>query len=332
MRLSSIGDIVLTEPVVAALKEAFPTSEIGFAVKERFRDLVTANPNLSRIHVLRGGTLGAVGALCREVRVCRYSAVIDLHVNARSVALGLWSGAATVVRYAKRERLAALGVRVLKRPHRASRKTVERYLECLTALGVAASYRRPRYYLAEEHAAWAERFVERHGLRPRGFVAIAPGAVWPTKRWPADRYAEVARHLAKTTGLRAVFVGSARERDTCGLLAEAAGGVSAAGSATLGQAAAIISLSRLYIGNDSGPTHIAMALDVPTVAVFGPTDPGQFDFDGHALVYADLECSACSFYGGVRCRLGHWDCMRSISIERVVEAARGLLSDGKGDE
>ena len=79
------------------------------------------------------------------------------------------------------------------------------------------------------------------------------------------------------------------------------------------------------IGNDSGPTHIAMALGTPTVAIFGPTDPSQFDFEGHELVYADLPCSACSFFGTRRCRLGHWRCMASIPSGEVVAAARRLL-------
>jgi ADP-heptose:LPS heptosyltransferase len=71
-----------------------------------------------------------------------------------------------------------------------------------------------------------------------------------------------------------------------------------------------------------------MASGTPTVAVFGPTDPGQFDFEGHELVYADLPCSACSFFGSRRCRLGHWRCMRAIPPEVVLAASRRLLSRG----
>jgi ADP-heptose:LPS heptosyltransferase len=92
--------------------------------------------------------------------------------------------------------------------------------------------------------------------------------------------------------------------------------------------AGLLASSSVAIGNDSGPTHIAMAAGTPTVAIFGPTDPGQFDFDGHELVYADLPCSACSFYGTRRCRLGHWRCMLSIEPARVVASARRLLSRG----
>ncbi len=97
-------------------------------------------------------------------------------------------------------------------------------------------------------------------------------------------------------------------------------------SATLGGTAAIIAGAALYVGNDSGLTHVAAALGTPTVAVFGPTDPGQFDFAGHAVVFADVPCSACSFFGGDSCRLGHWECMRLIRPEDVVRAALGLLA------
>jgi ADP-heptose:LPS heptosyltransferase len=127
-----------------------------------------------------------------------------------------------------------------------------------------------------------------------------------------------------------VLLGTRGERELCDEIVRMAGGraVNAAGETTLGELAAVISNARLFIGNDSGPTHMAMALRVPTVAVFGPTDPGQFDFSGHALVYRDLDCSACSFYGGRRCRLGHWDCIASIGPDEVTGAAERLLEEG----
>jgi ADP-heptose:LPS heptosyltransferase len=125
-------------------------------------------------------------------------------------------------------------------------------------------------------------------------------------------------------------VGSAAERDLCRAVADAAGPAArtttSAGSATLGGTAAVIAGAALYVGNDSGLTHVAAALGTPTVAVFGPTDPGQFDFVGHAVVFADVPCSACSFFGGDSCRLGHWECMRLIQPEDVLRAALGLLA------
>jgi len=315
---------------VAALRTARPGCEIGFAVKSQFADLVAGDPSVDRIHVLDTSAPGGLRELCRGVRAAGYAAVVDLHRNARSAAIVRAARASVTAEYVKRDRGDWLRVRLFRRPFRASRRLVERYLEALAPLGVDAPYAKPRFHVAARDAAWGEAFVAGRGLRPRSYAVVAPGAVWATKRWPAERFGAVARDLFVDLGLPAVLVGSAAERPICEQVAAAAGADSpttvAAGEATLGGTAGIVAQGALFLGNDSGLTHVAMALDTPTVAVFGPTDPAQFDFEGHAVVFADTPCSACSFFGGERCRLRHWDCMRLIEAQDVSRAARALLA------
>ena len=326
VRTSSVGDIVLAEPVVSAIREAHPDAKIGFAVKERFRDLVAGNPDVSKIHAVRGGSPAALLALCAEVRRERYSVVIDLHRNARSVVLCGFSGARLTSRYRKREAGVSRRVRIGRAAYRASKRIVERYLDALEPLGIEQAYRAPRFHPEREAVDWARRFLSDVGLSPGGFAAIVPGSIWPTKRWPPERYAALAVGIGDELRLPVLLLGSSIERGLCERVAGDSGATNAAGRASLGQTAALIGMAGLYVGNDSGPTHIAMASGVPTVAIFGPTDPGQFDFSGHALVYADLPCSACSFFGTRSCRLKHWDCMMSLSADDVMAAARGLLA------
>ena len=196
-------------------------------------------------------------------------------------------------------------------------------------LGIEHGRRRPRFHVAGPPAASAERFLAEVGLSPNGYAALTPGSKWPTKVWPAERFGDVARVLSSEEGLPVLVLGSADERALAEeVVRRAGGGVVAAGRVGLGETAALLASARLMIGNDSGPTHIAMAAGTPTVAIFGPTDPSQFDFEGHELVYADLPCSACSFFGTRRCRLKHWRCMTSITPAAVVAAARRLLSGG----
>jgi lipopolysaccharide heptosyltransferase II len=330
--MSSVGDVVLTEPVTALLREAYPRAEIAFVVKAGLVDLVAGNPYLDAIHLLREGSLAGVRALGREVRERGYDAVVDLHANFRSRYLAGASGARLVTRYRKREVGDAYRVRVRKQPFRASKRLVERYVASLIPLGVEPVYRRPRYHVAEADREWAEEYLKLVGIPPGGFAVVVPGSVWATKRWPAERYGALVRRVNAELGLPVLLLGSAGERELCESIASPESCVAcapsarvAAGETTLGQMAALIALARAYVGNDSGPTHIAMAAGTPTVAVFGPTDPGQFDFEGHALVYADLECSACSFFGGDRCRLSHWNCMRTVEVDDVFEAFEGLL-------
>jgi len=327
VRLSSVGDVVLTGPATALLREAYPSAEIGFVVKGSLRDLVAGNPHVDTIHVLEESSLAALRSLAREIGERRYDAFVDLHRNLRSAFLARASGARLRTAYVKRELRDAFAVRIARRPFRASKRLVERYVESLAPLGIAPAYRRPVFHVAGSDAEWADGYLAGSGLVPHGYVAVVPGSVWPTKRWSAERYAALAARVAARLDLPVVLLGSRDEIELCETVAAGAGSGArvAAGQTTLGQMAALISRATLYVGNDSGPTHIAMAVDTPTVAIFGPTDPGQFDFERHALVYADLECSACSFFGGERCRLGHWDCIGTIGVDDVYAKAGALL-------
>ena len=333
LRLSSVGDIVLTEPVVAALRESFPGAAIGCVVKAQFRDLVASHPALSCVHVLDTSSSGGTASLVREIRDARYSAVVDLHRNARTARIVRASGIPVRTAYHKRELRDAVRVRLLRRPFRASKLLVQRYLDALGPLGVHAPCVRPRLYVGDRDAEAGREFLGRSGVGAEPFVAVVPGSMWATKRWSSGNYARLSAGLISDLGLRVVLLGAPGERELCGDVARQAGAgvTNAAGETTLGETAAVIARARLYIGNDSGPTHMAMALGVPSVALFGPTDPGQFDFRGDSAVYRDLECSACSFYGGERCHLGHWDCMRSIAPHDVLGVASALLETSGGD-
>ncbi len=330
VRLSSIGDIVLTEPVIAALRRAYPDAEIAFVVKRRYRELVDAHPDITRVHELRGSSITGLGRLCSELRSHRYSTVVDLHHNQRSMILGACARASIVTAYRKREPGDAVRVRYRRQAFRASKRLVTRYLDSLRPLGVGGGRDRPRLFVSEASAAGARDRLSEWGLGDQTFAAVAPAALWSTKRWPVERFAGVASGLARTQGLDILLVGSNADRELCeDLLRGTDVGsqrvVNAAGRTGLGEFAAILGAARLFVGNDSGPMHMAMARGTPTVAIFGPTDPGQFDFSNDAVIYADLECSACSFYGTKTCRLGHWDCMRTISAESVLAAAVELL-------
>lgn len=332
VRTSSVGDIVLAEPVVAALRSGFPDATLGFVIDGRYVDLVRGNPGLANLHLLRGSSFGDIRALAAEIRAAGYDVVVDLHRNLRSLLLTRLSGARLVTAYRKREPLTTLRVRLMRGSFRARARLVQRYLDALAPLGIDTAYRAPRYFPADDDRERADARIAALGLERRAFAAVVPGAVWPTKRWPADRFAAVIERLGAELGLPSVLLGSDRERGLCEAVAGGAGAARVlAGEAGLGESAALISGARLYVGNDSGPTHIAVALGVPTVAVFGPTDPGQFDFGGHRVLYADLDCSACSFYGSTSCKLGHWRCMTSVSVDDVFAAAADLARPEAGE-
>ena len=158
---------------------------------------------------------------------------------------------------------------------------------------------------------------------------MAPGTIWETKHWGSGKYAEVARHFL-SKGFAVALMGSRRERVVCEDVARLApGAVDIAGETTLTELAALIRRSAISVTNDSGPMHLAVALDRPVVSVFGPTDPvwiGPYGRAG-AVLQAGVPCSPCLLRQLSRCRYGHV-CMENVSASAVIERMEYVLGDG----
>jgi lipopolysaccharide heptosyltransferase II len=158
-------------------------------------------------------------------------------------------------------------------------------------------------------------------------VIMAPGTIWETKHWCSDRFAKVAGHFL-SKGFAVILIGSQRERTVCEEVAALApGAIDLAGMTTLTELAALIRRSAINITNDSGPMHLAVALDRPVVSIFGPTDPvwiGPYQ-RANAVLHADLECSPCYLRKLKHCHHGH-ACMHSVSAPGVIERAERILS------
>jgi heptosyltransferase-2 len=178
--------------------------------------------------------------------------------------------------------------------------------------------------LAPTDLAAADTWLASHGVGP-DFVAIAPGSVWATKRWPY--YAELAAGLDRTT----VIVGGAEDARLADAIVEAGRGraVSAAGALSLRGSAALIRRAAVLITNDSAPLHLATAVGTPVVAVFGPTVP-EFGFGPRrtgdiVLGHDELPCRPCSKHGPATCPLGHHRCMRDLSARDVAAALARII-------
>jgi lipopolysaccharide heptosyltransferase II len=156
---------------------------------------------------------------------------------------------------------------------------------------------------------------------------MAPGTNWDTKQWRPDGFAEVARHLLQK-GFAVALIGSDRERAVCEDVARLApGAVDLAGETTLPELAALIRRATICLTNDSGPMHLAVALDRPVVAVFGPTDPvwaGPYRRDG-AVLRVELPCSPCYLRELRRCNFGH-ACMKDVAASAVIERIEGIVA------
>jgi heptosyltransferase-2 len=168
-------------------------------------------------------------------------------------------------------------------------------------------------------------------------VAVAPGSIWNTKRWPQERFAEVIRQLA-ARGISVVLIGGKSDEELCRLIARSVEPeflLNAAGKLSLLQSAELIRRSTLLLANDSAPMHCAVAMRVPVVAIFGPTVP-RFGFAPAGIADRVLErdglaCRPCSIHGGKVCPVGTFECMLSIdagSVTAEILAVRQRLRKG----
>ena len=329
LRFSAVGDVVLTAPAIDALRTAWPDARIVYALKERLAHLVQHNPDVDEVVALRAGE-GPFG-YSRRLRAAEPTVVLDLHGKIRSKILrALIPGVRKVV-WHKRDFRDTLPVKLGLRPYHASMLFADRYHAAVEqVVGRELPRGRLRYFLGPEDVAEADRAMRAAGLDPaRPLLGLAPGANWETKRWRVERFAGLARR-ALAQGVQVAVQGSASEAPLGALVSQLAPGTAdLCGKLDLRGLGGFISRCAAFAANDSGPMHMARALGVPTLALFGSTDPAMFEFTGHQLLFAGVECAPCSFFGRRRCPRGHFRCMLDLDEDRAWSALQPLLRAGR---
>lgn len=336
IRFSSLGDIVLTTPVIDALKGAFPAAEISFLTKVKYRDLLQADPRITRlVEFDSGGKHRGTGGLMKlisELRSGDFDLLVDLHSNLRSFLVRHLVRSKTKIRYRKRWwfRFLMVHCKFLKTK---PLHTVDSYLTALRPLGVKPEQRLPTVYPAEDDLQFTENFLlERNVKKDDIVIGVHPGAKWESKRWEPKKFAQVCRALIDRLRVKIVLFGEAGEEELVHQVASELPEPSTirAVGLSLGQLTALLGRCDCLISNDSGPMHLASALRVPVVAIFGPTHPklGFAPLGPKAVVLcANAECSPCSLHGEKRCRKQSRLCMDAIDPTEVAEAAERLIAE-----
>lgn len=313
-----LGDVLLTTPLLAALAEVH--GPVDVVTTPAAAALLETHPAVGTVirYDKRGADRGLRGVwrLGRRLRARRYARVYLPHGSWRSAALALLTGAGERIGFADGA-AAATYTRRVARP--AAAHEVERLLE------LAATGRAPpvRLELTADDRAAADAWLRERGLGS-GFVALAPGSIWGTKRWPG--YAELASLLDAPL----VIVGGREDVPLAETVAAAAAGRahSAAGVLGLRASAAVIARAAVLVTNDSAPLHLATAVGTPIVAVFGPTVPafgfGPRGARDRVIEHPSLPCRPCSSHGPQVCPLGHHRCMREVSVESVAAAVAAV--------
>lgn len=344
VRLSAMGDVIHTLPAAEALRAAFPKAMIGWLVEERWSDLLCApgtprrgarsegRPLVDWVHTVNLkawrkslftiSTTEKIARVWNDLRGARYDVAIDLQGAIRSAVLARWSGA-RVVWGAMQPRESAASLWYTRQAIARGAHVVDQNVSVANAIS-GLSIAAPAPSLPRDPES-EKRIAKRLADAAIGeFAILNPGAGWGAKRWPAERYGLVARELADRDMKSIVNFGPgeealARETEAASL------GSAVALQCSISELIALTRRAELFIGGDTGPLHLAAALGVPVVAIFGPTDPARNGPFGTRSVVLRNPASATTHARNPKPD----EAMLDIGIDDVVNASRALMAGGQ---
>jgi heptosyltransferase II len=330
------GDVVLTLPLVQQLREMFPDAFTGFVAIPGTADLLDNHPAVSERIVFdkRGADrgIGGIFRFAKSLRVRNFDVAIVPHRSLRSALVVFLAGIPRRIGFTRSAGRVLLTDVV---DYDESAHEIDRNLSLLGPLGGGGNRQcMPSLYPDYAAVDKVDQFLRAWragGGSGEPLIAIAPGSVWATKRWPAEKYAGLGKLLLRA-GYGVVLIGSSDDRALCAGLMNSIGSpdvLNGAGEFSLLESAELIRRCRLIVSNDSAPVHLAGAMRVPVVAIYGATVP-RFGFAPRgkqdAIVEREgLACRPCGIHGGQRCPIGTFECMLSITPDMVRDAIRRTL-------
>lgn len=309
LRFSSIGDIVLTTPVMRCLKEQYPDAEVHYATKKSFKTLVENNPYIDKFHLLDDNLNDLIKSLQSE----KFDYVIDLHHNLRTriikVRLGKKAFTFDKLNFQKWV-LVKFKKNLMPDVH-----IVDRYMKTLKSLNITNDNKGLDYFIPERDEMPMSWLPENFR---RGYAVYAIGGQHETKKMPFPKMVE----LCNTIKLPLVLIGGKEDSEMAERLVSQYEGVkhvlNLCGKCNLNQSASIINSSLMVYTHDTGMMHVAAALKKKTIALWGNTVPefGMYPYQTEfiSIENKDLACRPCSKIGHKECPLGHFKCMNDLTF------------------
>jgi len=348
VKLSAIGDVVQTLPMVEALRDRYPQAQIDWLVEEESSDLLMGHPALNRVIVSRRkswpkrlfrkeefwSTLKEVKQLVSDLRDTKYDWVIDNHGLFKSGIFVFLSRGVRKIGFNPSPGIADEGNYLFTheryKPLSIERHALERYLDLIYQMGVPPGKPTLQYAISPDSLKKAERLITENGFLSHPLVIIHPMAKWSSKQWPIKNFIMLADALIRK-GASVVLTGSPEDED---ILHEIQGSthnpqkvLNLSGRTNLRDLAALFSLADLVLTTDTGPMHLAAAVNAPLIALFGPTAPwrtGPYG-NGHLILRKELACSPC-----FKKSCPTMECMKSLTVEEVLEAVEFKLKGVEG--
>ncbi|WP_266365469.1 glycosyltransferase family 9 protein [Tellurirhabdus rosea] len=323
IRFSSIGDIVLTTPVVRCLKQQVPGAEVHFCTKASYRSLVENNPYIDQCHYLDG----SLNDLIRQLRAERFDYIIDLHNNLRSSLIKLRLGvpSRTFDKLNFRKWLyVRLKINVMPPVH-----IVDRYMATVRPFNVLNDDQGLDYFIPYRDQVEPEWLPETHRHR---FVAFAIGGQHATKKLPLPRLIELCRKI----DFPIVLLGGKEDAETGEAIRQELGDYliyNACGKYNLNQSASLLQMAKIVFSHDTGLMHIAAALKKKVYSIWGNTTPylGMYPYKTSFVILENnnLGCRPCSRIGYEKCPLGHFRCMNELSFEFDIRELKRSARTGR---
>lgn len=324
IRFSSIGDIVLTSPVVRMLKKQVPNAEVHFLTKKNFESVVRNNPNIDKVWTTDGSLKDVLSDLKKE----QFDEIIDLHVNLRTWRIkSKLKVKSTSFNKLNFEKWLLVNLKINRLP---AIHIVNRYLKAVEHLGVINDGEGLDFFVDGSIKSNQEILPASFS---NGYWTAVIGANHATKRFPVAKWIEAI----KAINYPVVIVGDKNDFAAGQEIADACGAIvfNACGQFSLLQSAAVVSQAKLVITNDTGMMHIASAYNRNIISIWGNTVPafGMTPYmpsnyaNSFIAEVKEVGCRPCSKIGFAKCPKGHFDCMNKISVPELTEVAIRFLNE-----
>ena len=324
MRLSSLGDIVLTTPAIRAVRAHFPDAYIAMLVGKQAADVLQENPHLDEIitfdRLAKHKDTREMLRIIRILRERKFTLVLDLQRKFRTELLMYCSGAV--------ERVGKGRLCTLRVPEQGNKHATAHYFDLLHAVGIPAVDQRLELFLAESERKEASQRLAAAGVTEAGLkVGLFPGAGWKLREWMPDRFAAIGNRLVEHLNAEVLIFGGPKEAALVQIVANLmeVPAVPFAGNLQVRELAACIEKCDLFLTNDTGPMHIAAAVGTPTVSLFGPGNHIRFQPLGefHRTIRHAVPCSPCKQFTDT-CKNNI--CMQKITIDEVWQVIFNTLA------
>jgi heptosyltransferase-1 len=331
VKLSAIGDVIHALPVAHALKEKYPQARITWVVEKPAYDLLTNNPDIDEIILFDKpkfksliGLIKYSPELSRQLKESQFDLALDLQ--------GLFKSAAIVALSGAKQRLGYCNMRELSQwiskpvcGKYSKGHVVERYLDVARYIGCDVKKAVFTLNNTPEEGAHAAGIAVQAGLPAnQPYVILAPGTNWPSKCWPVERFGELAAELSQK-GIIPVITGGASDTSLAAAIRNACpAAVNLTGKTTLKELAFLMKGASCFVGGDTGPMHLAAAVQTPVVALFGPTDPGRNGPYGdiHSVITVQEDCQRCWKRECPKAK----KCLAAIEVQPVLAAVQNKIA------